>query len=188
MTEINKENFDYEGYEKSLEKILEQASKDYWNQHIDINRHQINVARTYMWVSAALVGFYFTAISQIIKLDVSSNLYPCFWLLAGGAVLSTAVAFGICLYALPGRKGYLKVNDSWSKFSLDAYGLLESESTAIYRSILTDMIEKFDLASEHGRRTNSTRAKLLRKTSMALITAFILGLITALYIGITFFN
>lgn len=186
MAELEEEKFDYEGYEKSLEEILEQASKDYWIQHIDINRHQINVARTYLWVSAALVGAYFTATSQIIKLEMYEKLSPCFWLLAGSAISSSAIAFGFCLYALPGRRGYLKVNNSWGDFSLNAYKLLDSKSTSIYRTTLTEMIEKFDSASEYGRKTNSTRAALLRKTSTVLIGAFILGILTTVYIGINF--
>jgi hypothetical protein len=41
-------DYDYQSYEKCLEKILESTQKDYWAQYIDINRHQVIVGRTYL--------------------------------------------------------------------------------------------------------------------------------------------
>jgi hypothetical protein len=41
-------DYDYQSYEKSLEKVLESTQKDYWAQYIDINRHQVIVGRTYL--------------------------------------------------------------------------------------------------------------------------------------------
>ncbi|MFO8154932.1 MAG: hypothetical protein R6U87_02785, partial [Thiohalospira sp.] len=73
-------DFDYESYEKSLALVLEQASKEYWAQHIDINRHQIMVGRTYLWVSAALLGSYFTILTVIKGDGMEAPSSMCFWL------------------------------------------------------------------------------------------------------------
>lgn len=55
---MEEQEYEYEGYEEALERILAIAGKDYWTQYVDINRHQVNVAKTYLWVSAALLGVY----------------------------------------------------------------------------------------------------------------------------------
>ena len=48
MSESQESEFDYEGYEKALERSLALAEKDYWTQYVDINRHQVNVSKTYL--------------------------------------------------------------------------------------------------------------------------------------------
>lgn len=164
-------NYDYEQYQKSLSTILEQASKEYWSHHIDINRHQIMVGRTYLWVSAALLGAYFTTYS-FAQSSLVNHATSCFILVSGIAIVLAAAAFGMCLYALPGRKGYLRIGESWRTFAGNAYRSHESESTSIYSETLTDLIEKLDLAIEHGSKTNHTRATMLRRTSWLLVGSF----------------
>ena len=171
MEGSEKPNYDYEQYQKALSTILEQASKEYWSQHIDINRHQIIVGRTYLWVAAALLGAYFTTYG-FAQNNLVGNATSCLILFSCIAVVLAAAAFGTCLYALPGRKGYLKIGKSWRIFAGNAYRSLESESTSIYSESLTELIEKVDVAIEHGSKTNHTRAKMLRCTSWLLIGSF----------------
>lgn len=171
--------YDYEQYQKSLSVILEQASKEYWAQHIDINRHQIMVGRTYLWVSVALLGSYFT-IYRLILDDLVCCLSVIFALVSAVSVILAAGAFGLCLYALPGRKGYLRVGESWRTFAGNAYRSLENESQAIHSETLTDLIEKFDLAIEHGAKTNFLRARMLRCTSWLLLGSFVIAMIAGL--------
>lgn len=163
--------YDYKQYQKSLSVILEQASQEYWSQHLDINRHQIMVGRTYLWVSAALLGAYFTVYS-LIRDNLVEQPSSLLILVSGIAIILAAGAFGMCLYALPGRKGYLRVGESWRTFAGNAYRSLEKESPSIYSETLTELIEKFDSAIEHGSKTNHARAMMLRCTSWLLIGSF----------------
>lgn len=165
------EEYDYAQYNESLSKILEHSAKDYWCQLIDINRHQVAVARTYLWVSAALLGAYFAALSTLVGNSVPFGS-SCAVLLSAIAIVLAAAAFGVCLYALPGRKGYLTVCDSWRTLTGNAYRSLENKSSSIYAETLTSLIEKYDVATDHGRGTNQTRAKLLRINSWILIGSF----------------
>lgn len=76
MSEPGQPEFDCESYEKTLTLVVEQASKDYWAQHIDVNRHQIMMGRTYLWVSAALLGSYFTMLSLVNAGEQVSETKP----------------------------------------------------------------------------------------------------------------
>jgi hypothetical protein len=99
--------YDYEGYAKILEKTLDACQKDYWTQYIDINRHQINVAKTYLWVSAALLGAYAAGYDRFSEFIISSAV--CGQVFFSLSFLVGVIAFGICLYAIPARKGYLPI-------------------------------------------------------------------------------
>jgi hypothetical protein len=81
---------DYEGYTKSLEKILDGVTKDYWATRIDDARHQVGIAKTYLWVSAALIGAYVTAYEKFH--DYLLN-YSCLILLGGMSFLLCCIAF-----------------------------------------------------------------------------------------------
>jgi len=169
MTE-QKAQFPYPEYERALEKVLDQATKDYWAQYIEINRHQVNVARTYLWVSAALLGAYST-IGGLLR-GVLESVTPC-GLIAGSLAVALAVtAFGLCLYALPARKGYMRVGESWGTFSKMAYDCLCEKKPSAYRDTLTALLDTFDSASMHNVNTNLRRARLLRVTSWVLIISF----------------
>src|SRR3989344_7766192 len=128
MFEITKRkymtDFDYSSYEKSLEKVLESAQRDYWAQYVDINRHQVAVARTYLWVSVALLGAYAAAYQHFQSQFAASA--PCVMFIAIATFALGVGAFGICLYAIPSRKAYRLVpNQGWGEFSKSAYKLLE---------------------------------------------------------------
>lgn len=170
---------DYEGYTKSLEKILDGVTKDYWASYIDINRHQVTVGKTYLWVSAALLGAYAAAYEKF-HMQLSSS--PCLLIFAGIAFLLCGLAFGICLYAIPARKGYKTIpSQGWGEFSAEAYNLLAQNNPKIYATFLTSLISKIDNSFAHNFTTNRSRARLLRFTSWLLIVSFLVATSVALF-------
>lgn len=174
MTDEN--NFDYEGYESSLKEILDHTQKDYWSQYIDINRHQVFVARTYLWVSVALIGAYAAIYKET---SITSIVHStCGILFFFFSILLAVISFGICLYALPARSGYYRVaNPSWGVYSKDAYDSLSNKEANIYTKTLTALIDNYDTGTVHNIKTNERRAKLLRVTSWLLIASFSLSLL-----------
>lgn len=168
--------YDYEGYSQALEKVLDGVTRDYWASYIDINRHQVTVGRTYLWVSAALIGVY-TAGYEYFKLE--STGYISLTILGVLSYLLAFGAFGICLYAIPARKGYKTIPlKGWGEFSHSAYDLLLEKDHKVYPAFLSNLISKIDNAYEFNFKTNQKRAYLLRITSWLLISSFIVALIT----------
>jgi len=179
------DDFDYRGYSASLEKVLESVQKDYWIQYVDINRHQVLVARTYLWVSAALIGAYFGIYQNYKEHFLSANIWVLIFLVC--AFGFGIIAFGLCLYAIPARKGYRLVPSSgWGDFSIDANQLLKAKKPNLYATFLTSFIHKFDQAHYFCLKTNLKRARLLRLTSWLLILSFCLALLAAGTYALTF--
>jgi len=170
--------YNYAEYEKSLERLLAISEKDYWTQYVDINRHQVNVAKTYLWVSVALLGTYFTILGQYNNYITT---VACSILFSVLGVVSAILAFGICLYAIPARNGYKAIPDqSWGEFSLLSNKLLKNKEENIYIKVLTNLINKIDKANHHNLNTNKKRALLLRKTSWVLIASFVFSLLAGI--------
>ena len=171
--------YNYEEYTQSLEKILESAQRDYWAQYVDINRHQVNVGRTYLWVSAALIGAYTAGYQKFINAFDNPIILSIFLI----AFSLSVVAFGLCLYAIPARKGYQSVHkNGWGEFSHIAYQLLSEKKENLYTVFLTDFISRFDVAHNYSLKTNLRRARLLRATSWLLIISFsfaVIGLVVS---------
>lgn len=169
-------DFNYDDYIKSLEKILSMTEKDYWAQYIDVNRHQVSVAKTYLWVAAALLGAYAALYLQYKSILSSAGI--CAIATAVISSLSAVIAFGLCLYAIPARKGYKAIAAiSWGEFSKLAYDLLSEKGNNLYIVILTKLIDSVDISTIHNLQTNNKRAKLLRLTSWILIISFLFSLI-----------
>lgn len=185
MTE-EKPPFPYANYEKALEEVLKHASKDYWEQYTSINNHQVGVAKTYLWVSAAMLGAYSAAVNYIATYTL--KMPSCGAVYGVGAILAALVAFGVCLYALPSRSGYLRIGESWGTFSKMAYDGLTEKKTALYRNVLSVLVDEFDNAASHNLHTNNQRAKLLRLTSWLLIFSFGFAVISSLSFGIENIN
>lgn len=162
---------DYEGYAKSLEIIRDGVTKDYWASLLDINRHQVNVSRTYLWVSAALLGAYAAIFDRFQSVFLGSTLLV---VLIAISFLLSASAFGICLYSMPARKGYKSIpSKGWGEFSSKSYQLLKTGSDQVYVTFLQEHISKIDHAWAFNFKTNQSRAKLLRLTSWLLIVSFL---------------
>lgn len=163
-------DFDYEGYAKSLEKILDGVTKDFWASYIDVSRHQVGVAKTYLWVSAALLGAY-VAVFEKLKEQILAN--SCLLFIGVIAFSLSCFAFGICLYSIPARKGYKTIPQTgWGEFSHEAYNLTKENKHKVYPAFLSSLISKYDYAFEHNFSTNQARAKLLRITSWLLVGSF----------------
>lgn len=165
---------DYDGYTKSLEKIYEGAIKDYWTSYVDINRHQVNVGKTYLWVAVALIGLYIAALDKYGAVIISKS---CLIVVGGMAFTLSCFALGICLYAIPARKGYKPIPEKgWGEFSHEVYQHIKNNDQHIYAKFLTSHIGRIDHAWAHNFKTNLSRALLLRITSWLLIVSFILAM------------
>jgi len=181
---MSENDFDYDNYVKSLEKILSMTEKDYWSQYIDVNRHQVNVAKTYLWVAAALLGAYAALYSQYKNAIVTLGL--CTLSLIVISILSAVIAFGLCLCAIPARKGYKSIAEiSWGEFAEQAYSLLSEKRKNMYISILTKLIDNIDSSNYYNVRTNEKRATQLRITSWILIVSFCFSVISALSLSLS---
>jgi hypothetical protein len=173
---MSENEFDYEGYEKSLERSLALAEKDYWSQYLDVNRHQVNVAKTYLWVAVAMLGAYGAILNKFPQYLLQNFCVTSFALIS---VLLVILAFGICLYAIPARQGYKGIPEiSWGEFPAHANQLLTKKDKRIYISVLTDLNNKVDKSNWHNIATNQKRASLLRKTSWILIASFLFAVLT----------
>jgi hypothetical protein len=92
---------------------------------------------------------------------------------------SAVFAFGLCLYAIPARKGYKSIADpSWGEFSQKSHTLLSQKKQNLYVSMLTTLVDRVDSSTYHNVATNQKRAKLLRKTSWILIFSFCFALLS----------
>jgi len=136
-----------------------------------------------LWVSAALIGAYTAGYQKFEQLSLS----PIVLTIIIVAFFLSVIAFGICLYAIPARKGYQSVHqEGWGEFSHNAYNLLCAKNGNLYAAFLTDFISKFDIAHKHSLETNQKRAKLLRLTSWFLIVSFILAILGLSTIAINY--
>ena len=161
---------DYEGYAKSLEKILDVVTNDYCASYIEFNRHQLIFSKTYLFVSSALLCGY-AGVFHMFQFQLTGN--SCLLLFGSIAFALGCFAFGICLYAIPARNGYRTIpNSGWGEFSSEAYKLLSENNQKVYASFLTSLISKIDKSFEHNFFTNQRRAKLLRFTSWLLVSSF----------------
>jgi len=174
---VSEPTLDYDGYEKSLEKILEGVTKDYYSSFLDVNRHQVMVSRAYLWVSAALIGVYAAAYEKFSPVILVNS---CLFLFSLFALLFACVGFGICLYSIPARKGYMAIpKKGWGEFSRGVYDLLKDNNPKVYSTFLSTQIARVDTAYAHNFQTNLQRATLLRTTSWILISSFSLALISS---------
>ncbi|MFI8980463.1 hypothetical protein [Ectopseudomonas khazarica] len=167
-------------YQKSLEKILDGVTKDYYTGLVDINRHQIAVARAYLWVAVVLIGAYIAAFDRYNS-DVISTKYA---LVVGVIALVLAcVGFGICLYSMPVRKGYMAIpKRGWGEFTHEAYGYLSDGVVEAYARFLTYHISRIDDAYAHNFKTNQARARSLRMASWVLMASFFVSSANAIYV------
>lgn len=172
------EEYDYESYEKSLKLTIDLSEKDYWNQYTNINAYQVSVAKTYLWISAALLGAFVTAYDRYSDSILNSNFTLFFALLS---ILTVVVAFGVCIYAIPARKGYQAIPEvSWGEFPALSYKYLCEKKANSHVYVLSQIADRIDAATLHNIQTNQDRAKLLRITSWVLIASFSFSVVTAI--------
>lgn len=172
------EEYDYESYEKGLKVIIDLSEKDYWNQYTNINAYQVSVAKTYLWISAALLGAFVAAYDRYSSFILSSGFTL---LLALISIITVVLAFGICIYAIPARKGYQAIpKESWGEFSQANHNNLCDRKSNSYAYLLSNLVDRIDAATYYNIQTNQERAKLLRITSWVLIASFTFAVVTAI--------
>lgn len=172
------DEYDYDGYEKSLEKILEQVQKDFWTQYVDINRHQIIVGKNYLWISAALIGALSSIFIKFGNYSVLTTFSGVIFLIG---FLLAVIGFGMSLYSLPAKKGYQMPHDgNWSNLSIEAYNKMTENKKRIYTSFLSDLITNTDNANSKNEKTNGARGNLFRKVYWVLFISFTLTLISSM--------
>jgi hypothetical protein len=131
---INEVKFDYESYEKSLTNILEQAQKEFWTICVDFNRHQVIVGRNNLWVAVALIGAY---IALYNKFHSPIDLLSIIGLIFCASFILAVIAFGLCLYGMPSRAGYIFPNLPGLQYS--AYQRLDSHANNSHIVYLTEV-------------------------------------------------
>jgi len=180
----SKSPFNYADYERSLEKVLEQAQRDFWCQYIDINRHQIIVGRNYLWVSVAIIG----ALSALyIRFGTQISFDSALGISFIVGYVSSVIGFGVSLYSMPSKDGYHMPHDgNWSKLTAQAHEQLKNKEKNSYPNFLSDLITKTDNANHQNLITNGRRAKLFRWVYRCLVLSFTASLLSAaIYISTT---
>ena len=175
--------FDIAGYTKSLERTLEIALHDLWTHITHINSHQVNVGRTYLWVAVALLGSYFAGLNLISSTTLTSLPTWLFWCFNAGffvACVLAVIAFGLCLFSIPSRRGYkMPYEKGWGDLALDAYKITSDRKEEVYPEYLRKIINKVDTATAYNVATNQIRAKKLRRTSWFLFSSFTVAVVGA---------
>lgn len=176
------ENYDNEGYQKSLERLVLMSEKEYYTHLIDINRHQVAVAKILLWLAVVLIGFDVALIEWTYqKVEVLPNIislltgcYIAFVL----SIVSGVVAFSLSAYAIPAFGGYQPLYaKSWAEYAQQAHKNLAECNDSVYETTLTELLARADEACIVGNETNGKRGLMLRYASIAtMISSGFLGL------------
>lgn len=173
--------YDYEGYQKSLERLLSMSEKDYYTHLVDINRHQVVVARILLWLSIVIVGFDIALIEWTYgKTEPLPNFIPlltgCYFVFVI-SIASGLVAFALSAYAIPAFGGYHPLYEkSWAEYAQRAYENLSCCHDSVYEETLTELLESADKGCVSGNETNGRRGLLLRLSSIAtMVSSALLG-------------
>jgi len=173
------EDYDNEGYQKSLERLVLMSEKEYYTHLIDINRHQVAVARILLWLSVVLVGFDVALIEWTYRTvesspDVIPLLTSCYIAFVV-SIVSGVLAFSLSAYAIPAFGGYQPLYEkSWAEYAQRAYKNLADCHDSIYEATLTELLTRADEACIVGNETNGKRGLMLRYASIAMLTSSVL--------------
>lgn len=182
MCNVNTTTYDSEGYSNSLEKLVTMSEKEYYVHLVDINRHQVVVARTLLWMSVILIGFDITVVewaySKTVKLpDLIPILTPFYFFVISSIVLSVA-AFAFSAIAIPAFGGYEPLyENSWADYSNSAHEKLLKGDDSIYMNTLNELLTNLDAACDKGNTTNGARGLKLRVSSiLTILSASLMGI------------
>lgn len=176
---IDAEDYDNEGYQKSLERLVLMSEKEYYTHLIDINRHQVTVARVLLWLSVVLVGFDVALIEWTYRKvesfhDVIPLLTGCYIAFVL-SIISGVLTFSLSAYAIPAFGGYQPLYEkSWAEYAQRAHKNLADCHDSVYESTLTELLARADEACIVGNETNGKRGLLLRYASIATMTSSVL--------------
>lgn len=185
-------DYDNNGYSKSLEKIVEMAEKEYYVHLVDINRHQVIVARTLLWMSVVLIGLGFSVTGHIYKeLNGEAQYFPTMvasLLLIFVSIFLSALGFTFSALAIPAFGGYKTIYEkSWAEFTEQARSQWSDKADFVNESTLSNLLEKIDSACNAGSVTNQKRGIKLRTSSLLIMASAILVTLGFLMFSFNFY-
>jgi len=184
--------YDSDGYAKTLEKVLTLAEKEYYVQLVDINRHQVVVSRTILWLLVVLIGFDFALIdwfhSSLSGENAKVSALAACWFFAIAAVVAGAIAFTFAALAIPSIGNYSKLyTNSWADYTESAYKNWEDGNSFVYETELSNILSKVDIACNQGSTTNHGRGVKLRIASIMAIVSAALTCVSFVVFSLNFY-
>jgi len=175
-------DYDSEGYEKALDKLVIMSEKEYYTHLVDINRHQVIVAKTLLWLLIVIIGADVAFVEWSYgKVEITENRIPMLtpsFIFIGLSLLSAVAGFAYSSLAIPAFGGYEPLyKSSWGEYSNNAFQDLHKGSHSVYANTLTDILNQLDQACSVGNATNASRGERLRKSSYLSVAAIVLSAI-----------
>jgi hypothetical protein len=169
-------DYDGDGYEKSLEKLVTMSEKEYYVHLVDINRHQVIVAKTLLWLTVVIIGFNVTfmewSYTKSLSLpDLIPVLTPSYFFIII-SIISCVIGFACSAMAIPAFGGYKPLYDeSWAEHSGEAYKNMDEGNDSVYSNTLNKLLTTLDQACALGNETNGARGVKLRISSILTIVS-----------------
>ncbi len=167
--------FDEDAYNSNIELLLDYAKKEYEKHFTELPVYQDNNLKTYLWISAALIGLQLTTIDKLESMPNSSACY---------VAISISLSFLVFCIGIDS----LRVREK-SIFGLEKYNDLTdraykyAKSTGSRRKLQLCLIDFFETAIDSEIKNNVWRGGRLRAMSILLLFS---GLALAMTI-ITYF-
>lgn len=184
--------YDLEGYTKSLDKLVTMAEKEYYANLVDINRHQVNVARTLLWLAIVTLGFDISFIEW--SFEKAKNFHKVVPFLTGCYIfvclsaLCNLISFGFAVCAIPAFGGYAPLyKKSWSEYAQPAFEKLHAGEDSIFATTLNEILTTVDATCIKGSETNASRGLKLRISSIFSVIAIALVFIGLLVFSINYY-
>ena len=187
MTETAEQDFDSEGYTKVLEALVERSEKEYYVHLVDINRHQVVVARSLLWLLVVIAGFCIAyiewSIGKLTDERAQMLVLICTTVPAVLALVLSIVAFGFSMFAIPAFGNYQKpYENSWAEYLNKAYSRWESGEDLVYQKSLNQLLSRFDYICSECNKTNGRRGTKLRAAAIiSICSASMMGLSIVLF-------
>ena len=167
MDEYTVEDKVNEAYTSTLIKLVDLSEKEYYTHLVDINRHQVIVARTLLWLVVVIIGAEVTFINwvydQIGADEDSYNVLISTYVLNVLSIVAGVISFTLSLLAVPAFGGYDSLyKNSWADYSNKANELYEQHNHLLHAITMNDILTKLDQACFKGFKTNQARGKKLR--------------------------
>lgn len=179
-------------YTKSLDKLVTMAEKEYYVHLVDINRHQVTVAKTLLWLSIVFIGFNIAILEWAYAIASSAKeilpiLTPCYFFIAT-SILASVVGFAFAVFSIPAFGGYRPLYcNSWADYPNKVTDNMEKPDAYIYLNILNELLTNLDKACDDGNATNGRRGLALRVSSILLIVSAILSLLGFIFFSFNYY-
>jgi hypothetical protein len=158
------------GYTSALEKLVALSEKEYYTHLVDINRHQVVVARTLLWLIVVILGAEIAFIDWVYDKIGNQNdhfsLLISTYVIAAISILLGVLSFVFSSLSIPAFGGYKSLyKNSWADYSNSAHDLWSQDDTLVYAKTLNEILTTIDLACDTGNQTNFKRGVKLRIAS-----------------------